>query len=293
MPGDMTRQVDPLVTLPDGERWPVLGLGTWRLGEQARQKDSEAALIEHALDIGYRLIDTAEMYGEGGAEKVVGQALAVALRKPGLSRSQLQIVSKFYPHHADTAGMVRACEASLRRLNLDSIDLYLLHWRGEVPLADTLKGFDELRRRGRIRHWGVSNFSMADLRELSGLKADSKCASNQVYYSLSERGVEFDVLPWMRRRSMPLMAYCPIDGGTLPRHRGLAALAQPLGLSAAQLALAWVASQPGVIAIPKAGNLAHLVENWRCRQIELDVATRKALDEQFPPPAHAQPLAMR
>jgi diketogulonate reductase-like aldo/keto reductase len=189
--------------------------------------------------------------------------------------------------------MLRACEASLRRLQIDTIDLYLLHWRGDVPLSETLKGFDELRRRGWIRQWGVSNFGAADLLELKSLTADAKCASNQVYYSLSERGVEFDVLPWMRRRSMPLMAYCPIDGGTLPRHRGLAALAQPLGLSAAQLALAWVLAQPGVIAIPKTARPERLVENWNARNAALDLSTLRALDELFPPPDRAQPLAMR
>jgi diketogulonate reductase-like aldo/keto reductase len=233
------------------------------------------------------------MYGEGGAERVVGTGLKAALRKPGLSRSQLVIVSKVYPHHADRAAMLRACEASLHRLQVDTIDLYLLHWRGNVPLAETLKGFDELRRRGWIRHWGVSNFALNDLHELKSLTAETKCAANQVYYSLSERGVEFDVLPWMRRRSMPLMAYCPIDGGTLPRHRGLTALAEPLGISAAQLALAWVVAQPGVIAIPKAATLSHLVENWQVRKIELDPPTRRALDELFPAPAQPQPLAMR
>ncbi|MFO1218164.1 MAG: aldo/keto reductase [Burkholderiaceae bacterium] len=289
----MARRAESMVTLPDGERWPTLGLGTWRLGEQARQQEREAELVQQAIELGYRLIDTAEMYGEGGAERVVGMGVRAALRQPGLSRKHLVIVSKVYPHHADTAGMLRACESSLHRLHVDYIDLYLLHWRGGVALAETLNGFDELRRRGWIRHWGVSNFALADLRELKGLTADAKCASNQVYYSLSERGVEFDVLPWMRRRSMPLMAYCPIDGGTLPRHRGLTALAQPLGLSAAQLALAWVASQPGVIAIPKAAKLAHLVENWHVRQIDLDLETRKALDAMFPAPTQAQPLAMR
>lgn len=287
------RRPDALVTLPDGTRWPSLGLGTWRLGEQATALDSEAALVEHALELGYRLIDTAEMYGDGGAERVVGRGLKAALRKPGLGRDQVVIVSKVYPHHADMAGMLRACESSMLRLQVDAIDLYLLHWRGGVPLADTLKGFDELRRRGWIRHWGVSNFALGDLHELKSLSAQTKCAANQVYYSLSERGIEFDILPWMRRRSMPLMAYCPIDGGTLPRHRGLAALARPLGLSAAQLALAWAVAQPGVIAIPKAAKFAHLEENWRVRGAELDLPTHRALDELFPAPTRAQPLAMR
>lgn len=287
------RRPEPLVTLPDGTRWPSLGLGTWRLGEQTRSYDSEAALVDQALQLGYRLIDTAEMYGDGGAERVVGRGLKAALRKPGLARDQVIIVSKVYPHHAGMADMLRACEASLRRLQVDVIDLYLLHWRGGVPLIETLKGFDELRRRGWIRHWGVSNFALGDLHELKALTTETECAANQVYYSLSERGVEFDILPWMRRRSMPLMAYCPIDGGALSRHRGLTALAQPLDLSAAQLALAWVVAQPGVIAIPKAAKLAHLVENWQVQGVELDSGTRRALDELFPAPTRAESLAMR
>ncbi len=278
---------------PAGERWPALGLGTWRLGESSRAAGAEAALLRRALEIGYRLFDTAEMYGEGGAERVVGQALADALGQPGLLRDDVFIVGKVYPHHADAAGMERACEASLKRLKLDTLDLYLLHWRGEIELAETLKGFEMLLRRGWIRHWGVSNFDLTDMRELFALPGGAGCASNQVYYSLGERGVEFGLLPWMRDRGMPLMAYSPIDGGVLPRHKGLAALAHPIGLSAAQLALAWVLEQPQAIAIPKAGSERHLLENWQCRDLSLAPETRRAVDLLFPRPKSPGRLAMR
>ncbi len=278
---------------PAGERWPALGLGTWRLGESKARADQEAALVERAVELGYSLIDTAEMYGEGGAERVVGQALARVLRQPGKARDPLTIVSKAYPHHATAAGLQKACEASLRRLQLDAIDLYLLHWRGDTPLGETIAGFEALQRRGLIRHWGVSNFDRADMEELYALPGGARCASNQVYYSLSERGVEFDLLPWLREHTMPLMAYCPIDGGALASHTELGALARPLGLTAAQLALAWMLEQPGVVSIPKAGSEAHLVENWRCRDVVLSPQTRQALVAMFPPPKRARRLAMR
>lgn len=278
---------------PDGERWPALGLGTWRLGESNARDAQEAALVEHAIALGYSLIDTAEMYGEGGAERVVGQALARVLRQPGRAREQFTIVSKAYPHHASVAGLRKACEASLRRLQLESIDLYLLHWRGDTPLGETVAGFEALQRRGLVRHWGVSNFDRTDMEELNAMPGGTRCASNQVYYSLSERGVEFDLLPWMRERAMPLMAYCPIDGGALARHAKLGALARPLGLSAAQLALAWTLEQPGVVPIPKAGSQEHLLENWRCLGVTLSPDTRQALAAMFPAPHRARRLAMR
>lgn len=283
----------PTVGGPRREGWPALGVGTWRFGEEAHRGAAEAAVLERAFEIGYRLVDTAEMYGEGGAERVVGTALGRALRRPGVRREDFRIVSKAYPHHASAAGLRRACEASLKRLKLDTIDLYLLHWRGQTPLTDTLAGFAELQRRGWIRHWGVSNFDLADLHELVALSGGTACAVNQVYYSLSERGVEFELLPWQRERAMPLMAYCPVDGGALARHRGLARLAASLDLSAAQLALAWLLNQDEVIAIPKAGREQHLVENWACRTVRLGAATRRELDEIFPPPRRRTPLAMR
>jgi diketogulonate reductase-like aldo/keto reductase len=252
----------PHIDGPHGEQWPALGLGTWRFGEATRDLEREVATLRRALEIGYRLIDTAEMYGEGGAERVVGRAVQEALRHGGMEREQLRVVSKAYPHHADAQGLRRACDASRRRLKLDTIDLYLLHWRGDIPLQETLDGFQQLQHAGCIRHWGVSNFDRPDMVELARLPGAAMCSTNQVYYSLSERGVEFDLLPWMRERGMPLMAYCPIDGGGLAKHLGLATLARTLGMTAAQLALAWLLAQPEVMVIPKAGSDRHLVENW-------------------------------
>jgi diketogulonate reductase-like aldo/keto reductase len=216
------------------EPWPTLGLGTWRFGESERKASDEVSAIRRALEIGYRLFDTAEMYGDGGAERVLGRALHDAMQHDqGLRREQLRIVSKAYPHHADVAGLQRACDASRKRLQLDTIDLYLLHWRGNVPLADTLRGFEQLLSKGWIRRWGVSNFDVADLEELRALDGGAACAANQVYYSISERGVEFDLLPHMRQWQMPLMAYTPIDSGRIGQHAELAALAADLQVAAA------------------------------------------------------------
>lgn len=283
----------PRIAGPHGERWPALGLGTWRFGEATRDMEREIATLRRALEIGYRLIDTAEMYGDGGAERVVGRAIRDAMRQGGLERQQLRVVSKAYPQHADAAGLKRACDASRRRLQLDSIDLYLLHWRGDIPLAQTLDGFQQLQQSNWIRHWGVSNFDHADMVELARHSGAAACAANQVYYSLSERGVEFDLLPWMRERGMPTMAYCPIDGGQLAKHAELAALARSLGMTAAQLALAWLLAQPDVMVIPKAGSDRHLQENWGCRSTTLSAATLNQLEALFPAPTRKQPLAMR
>jgi diketogulonate reductase-like aldo/keto reductase len=233
------------------------------------------------------------MYGEGGAERVLGQALAQALREPGLRREQLRLVSKAYPHHGDVAGLRRACDASRRRLQFDTIDLYLLHWRGDIPLAETVRGFEQLQQEGWIRHWGVSNFDVGDLDELLRLPASTGCAANQVYYSLSERGIEFDLLPRMQQQRMPLMAYCPIDGGRITQHARLAKLAASLSISAAQLALAWLLRQTGVIAIPKAGREMHLMENWRSQTVVIPDEAWPALESMFPKPARKRGLAMR
>src|SRR5690349_1160072 len=204
------------VTLPDRTtRLPALGLGTWRMGEAPERKTEEVAAVRLALELGYRLIDTAEMYGEGGAEEVVGRALGEALRAGTLKRDELFVVSKVYPHNASRAGVAAACERSRRRLGLDRIDLYLLHWRGQHALADTVAGFEGLQAAGAIGRWGVSNFDRADMIELGGVVGGRACAANQVYYSLGERGAGFELLPWQLERSMPLMAYCPIDQGRL------------------------------------------------------------------------------
>lgn len=275
-----------------GEDWPALGLGTWRFGEDPAQRGAEVAALRAALEMGYRLIDTAEMYGEGRAERVVGQALAEALRAGTVRRNEVRIVSKVYPHHASAAGVRQACERSLERLGIDRIDLYLLHWRGDVPLQETVDGFERLKAAGKIGAWGVSNFDLGAMQELRGLDAGPNCATNQVYYAASSRGVEFDLVPWMRQHAMPLMAYSPLDEGKLACHPKLAALGASLGLSAAQLALAWVLRVPGVVAIPKAGRLQHLRDNLAAADVQLDAGTLAAIDALFPPPKHRQPLAM-
>jgi diketogulonate reductase-like aldo/keto reductase len=276
------------VELPTGERVPALGLGTWRMGESARTRRAEVEAVRAALEIGYRLIDTAEMYGEGGAEEVVGEALAAG----PVRRDAVFLVSKVYPHNASRKGTIAACERSLARLRTDRIDLYLLHWRGPVPLAETVAAFEHLRETGRIRHWGVSNFDVDDLRELWSLDDGERCAANQVYYSAGQRGVEFDLMPWQRQQRLPLMAYCPIDQGALAGSRPLQAIARTKGVTAAQLALAWVLRQPDVIAVPKAVQAAHLRENLAAASIELSAAELARIDAAFPPPTRKRRLAM-
>ena len=276
------------VALPGGETVPALGLGTWRMGESARSRRAEVDAVRFALEIGYRLIDTAEMYGDGGAEEVVGEALAAG----PVRRDQVFVVSKVYPHNAGRKATIAACERSLERLRTDRIDLYLLHWRGSVPLAETVAAFEDLREQGRIRHWGVSNFDVDDLRELREVDDGPRCAANQVYYSAGQRGVEFDLLPWQRQQRMPLMAYCPIDQGALARSARLQAAARARGITAAQLALAWVLRQPDVIAIPKAVQPAHLLDNLAAASIELCAAELSQVDAAFPPPTRKRRLAM-
>jgi len=280
------------VTFPSGEQRPALGLGTWRLGEQPDRRGAEVAAVRLALEMGWRVLDTAEMYGDGGAEQVTGLALAEAQRA-GLARADLFVVSKVLPTHAGERAVQAACEASLRRLKLDCLDLFLLHWRGPVPLAETVRGFEQLQRRGLIRMWGVSNFEMSDLRELGAVPGGKACATNQVYYSLSQRGVEFDLLPWQRLHQVPLMAYSPFDQGELVDHAALRPLAERHRATPAQVALAWLLRQPGVMAIPKAGNAVHLRHNWAAQQLNLSDADLAELDAAFAPPRRAQPLAVR
>jgi diketogulonate reductase-like aldo/keto reductase len=282
------------VTLGASEEiWPAFGLGTWRVGEHASSADAEVALLRDAIEIGYRVFDTAEMYGEGGAEKVLGRALNSAVGAGAVRREQLHVVSKAYPHHADVSGLRKACDASRRRLHLDTIDLYLLHWRGNTPLAETLEGFERLQASGAIRHWGVSNFDVDDMKELSGLKSGERCAANQVYYSLTERGAEFDLLRWLRERRIALMAYCPIDGGRIANDPKLKELAASHGVSAARLALAWLLRQPQVMAIPKAGRKAHLLDNWNSQHLQLPDAVWHSVESLHPKPKRKRPLAMR
>lgn len=270
-----------------------MGLGTWRYGEDAAGRATEVKAIRAALDIGYRVIDTAEMYADGGAESVAGDAIAQALTRPGsLQRSDLVVVSKVYPHHASRREMRRSCEASLSRLRLDYLDLYLLHWRGKVPLAQTIEAFEDLVARGMIKRWGVSNFDIDDMRELSALPGGAGCAANQVYFSLTQRGPEFDLLPWQRTRTMPLMAYSPLDQGALAHHPTLRRIASRHDGTPTQVALAALLAQTGVMVIPKSGNEQRLRENWGAQYIRLTPDDRAELDKAFPPPRTKHPLAM-
>jgi diketogulonate reductase-like aldo/keto reductase len=280
------------VSLPDQSKVPALGLGTWRMGESASSRKAEIVAIRSAITIGYRLFDTAEMYGEGGAEEVLGQAIADAVRAADIKREDVFIVSKVYPHNASRTGVQAACDRSRKRLQLDSINLYLLHWRGQHPLAQTVAGFEDLCSKGRIHRWGVSNFDTADMQELAALPDGAQCAANQVYFSLSERGAQFDLLPWLQARTMPLMAYCPIDQGRIASDATLARIGAAHQASAAQIALAWVLSHQGVIAIPKAAREAHLRENFTAAELALSEADFVALDAQFAPPIKKVRLAI-
>ena len=269
---------------------PVLGLGTWRFGESRGTRAAEIASVRTALELGYRLIDTAEMYGEGGAEEVVGTALADAIRAGDVRRDEVVVVSKVYPHNASRAGTRAACDRSRQRLGLDHIDVYLLHWRGQVPLAETVDAMQSLAAAGRITRWGVSNFDVDDMDELEAISAD--CALNQVWYSLGERDPEFALLPWQRERGMPLMAYSPVDQGRASREPVLREIGDARGLSAIQVALAALLAQPGVLAIPKATGAAHLRENLAAADVTLSEAELQAIDRHFPRPTRKAPLAM-
>ncbi|PWV63171.1 aldo/keto reductase [Plasticicumulans acidivorans] len=273
------------VTLPDGEHVPALGMGTWRMGERHTSREAEIAALQYGIDLGLTLIDTAEMYGDGGAEEVVGAALRGR-------RGQVFLVSKVYPHNATRHGTITACEHSLRRLGVDCIDLYLLHWPGATPLAETVTAFEQLQRDGSIRHWGVSNLDIGEMAELATVAGGARCATDQVLYNLSRRGVEWDLLPWCREHGMPLMAYSPVEQARLLEHAPLQKLARGLGMSPAQLALAWLLSREQVIAIPKAGALRHLDDNRAALDVTLTADTLAELDRLFPPPRRASPLAM-
>jgi len=280
------------VMLPNGEEVPALGLGTWRMGESPAAYADEVAAVRTAFEMGWRVIDTAEMYGDGAAERVVGDALAQAVRERVVAREEVFLVSKVLPHHASAQGTIEACERTLRRLRVERLDLYLLHWRGAHPLEETVAAFEALQQRGSIRYWGVSNFDTDDMLELTAVPGGAGCSANQVYYSVSERGVEFDLLPWQRVRQMPLMAYCPLDRGALGRHPSLGSLARRLDASPSQVALAWALAQPGVMALPKAVRIAHLRENLAAADIVLDAAARATLDRLFPAPRRKRPLVM-
>jgi diketogulonate reductase-like aldo/keto reductase len=280
------------VRLPTGDEVPALGLGTWRMGESSRARIAEIAAVKMAIEIGYRLIDTAEMYGDGGAEQVVGAAVRAMIEVGDVRREELTIVSKVLPSNADHSGTLRACERSLQRLGLDYLDIYLLHWRGPTPLKETVAAFEQLRQQGRIRHWGVSNFDVSDMRQLLSLAAGPACVANQVYYSASERGIEFDLLPWQREHGVATMAYSPIDQGTLTRDQTFARIGRRHRVSAATAALAWTIRAHDVIAIPKAVKEPHLRENYQAVQVELTPNDLAEIDDSFPPPKRKRRLAM-
>lgn len=272
-------------TLPAGDKVLVLGQGTWKMGEDHRRRADEVAALRLGMDLGMTLIDTAEMYGSGGAEKVVAEAIAGR-------RDEVFIVSKVLPSNASRQGVKTACERSLRNLRADVIDLYLLHWRGSVPLGETVEAFEALKAAGKIRHWGVSNFDVDDMEELEGLAAGRAVQANQVLYNLGRRGIEHDLVPWSRERGIPIMAYSPVEQGRLANNSRLAAIASRHDATLAQIALAWTIREDGLITIPKATRPEHVRENRAAADIVLTADDLAELDRLFPPPARKRPLEM-
>ncbi len=273
------------VTLPSGEQVPAFGLGTWQMGDDPKLRAEEIATVRLALDLGATLIDTAEMYGDGRSEKLIGAAIRGR-------RDQAFLVTKVYPHNASEQGCIAACERSLRRLETDRIDLYLLHWRGQVPLEQTLAGFLALQRADKIRHFGVSNLDLADMQELWGLGGGQGVATNQLLYNLARRGIEWDLLPWLRERRVPIMAYSPIERARLLREPKLFGFAKRHAMTPAQAALAWLLTHKDVIVISKTGNRERLKENFAALEHPLSAAQIAELEGLFPGPARAQPLQM-
>ncbi len=261
---------------------PVIGQGTWRMGEDRHRRQAEVSALQTGIDLGLTLIDTAEMYGEGGAEEVVGLAIAD-------KRDQVMLVSKVYPHNASRKGIPAACEGSLQRMKTDHIDLYLLHWRGEYPLEETVDAFERLREAGKIGRWGVSNFDVSDLLELN----NADCATNQVLYNPEKRGLEYDLLPWMQNANMPLMAYCPLgQAGNLLMNPAMIEVAERHGATPAQISLAWVLRQEGVIAIPKAVDPQHLQLNAKAAEINLSLEDEQLIDTSWPAPLRKKRLSI-
>ena len=267
------------VALPDGKHVPLLGQGTWRMGESKSARAREVAALRLGIELGMSLIDTAEMYGDGGAEEVVAEAIDG-------QRKGIFVVTKVYPHNASRSELPKACERSLKRLRIDAIDLYLLHWRERTPpLQETVETFEKLRAAGKIKRWGVSNFDLDDMEELFSLEHGRKCAANQVLYSLQNREIEFDLLPWGQMNKIPIMAYSPVGhSGALLRNAALKKIAQSHDATPAQIALAWVLRQPDVIAILKASTEAHVRDNAASLKIKLTKEDLIDLDREFPPP---------
>ena len=263
----------------------ALGQGTWNIGDDPASRQQEIGCLRRGIDLGLTLLDTAEMYGDGRSESLVGEAIAGR-------RDEVFIVSKVYPHNASRKAMRNSCEASLRRLGVEALDLYLLHWPGNVPIAETVEGFEALRRAGKIRHWGVSNFDLEAMEQLWLTPGGDACQANQVLYNLGKRGIEWDLRPWLRERGVPVMAYSPFDQGRLLRNRALAKFAKDNGMTPGQVALGWLLAQGGVIAIPKTGRRERLEENAKALAHPLAAAQLKELDALFAPPAGPTPLAM-
>jgi diketogulonate reductase-like aldo/keto reductase len=271
--------------LPSGETVPILGQGTWNMAERPGRRAGEIAALRMGIDLGMTLIDTAEMYGGGAAEELVAEAIEG-------QRAGVFLVSKVLPNHSTRRGTIAACEASLRRLRTDRLDLYLLHWRGGTPLDETLEAFDALARAGKIRHWGVSNFDVDDMVDLDAAAAGCVPATDQVLYNLTRRGIESALLAQCRARGIPIMAYSPIEQGRLLGNEVLRRVARRQSATPAQIALAWVLRQDGVIAIPKASSIDHIRENRHALEISLTPADLDELDQAFPPPTGPTPLEM-
>ena len=273
------------VTLATGEKVPALGLGTWHMGERRSDRAAEAKALQLGLDLGLRLIDTAEMYGEGGAEEVVADAIAGR-------RDSVYLVSKVYPHNASRQGAIAACERSLKRLKTDRLDLYLLHWRGSYPLAETVQAFEKLKADGKIRSWGVSNLDVEDMAELRGVPNGGNCLSNQVLYHLGSRGIEWDLIADCAKHNVMVMDYSPNGQGHVLRNAALASVAKKHGVTPAAAALAWILRHEHVIAIPKSANPEHVKANAAAADLVLDADDLKALDAAFPAPKRATALGM-
>jgi diketogulonate reductase-like aldo/keto reductase len=274
-----------MMKLPSGDEAPALGQGTWHMAAQPQMRAQEIAALRQGLDLGLTLIDTAEMYAEGGAEELVGEAIRG--RRDGVF-----LVSKVYPHNASRKGVAEACERSLRRLGTEYLDLYLLHWRGAIPLSATVEGFEDLKRAGKIRQWGVSNFDTDDMEEILALDSGSACVTNQVLYNVRRRGPEFDLLPAMRAQDIPMMAYSPIEQGRLPSRGVLTEIARRYAVTPFQVALAFTLRHPDVIAIPKAADPAHVAANRQALDIQLTDEDLALIDQDFPPPCRKIPLEM-
>jgi diketogulonate reductase-like aldo/keto reductase len=274
-----------IVTLPSGERVPALGQGTWNIGDLRATRAAEIATLQRGIDLGLTLIDTAEMYGNGRSEQLIAEAIAGR-------RDEVFIVSKVLPSNASRQGTVAACERSLKNLNTDRIDLYLLHWRGSVPFAETLGALMALQRAGKIRHYGVSNLDLAEMKQWCAAPGGTATATNQLLYNLSRRGIEWDLLPWLRERRVPVMAYTPLEQARLFKNAPFAAVAKASGVTPAQLALAWLLAKDNVIVIPKCSSPARVEENAAARDIQLTAAQLAELDKIFPPPKGPGALEM-